>query len=133
MVAVRDEGSWTTFVLVRGLEPQVLDEPILQLSGWPAWSNDGTRIAWIRGAFRQDLALWVAAADGAAPRKLATLPVSDLGQLSAPAWLPDDSRIAVPNVPESRLSFLLVDPDGVAPAMSLDDQGGTVDWQTVAR
>ena len=132
MVAVRGEGSWATTVLVHGLEPRVLDQQILQLSGWPAWSNDGTRFALIRGAFGEDLALWVAKADGSAPRKLATLPVSDLGQLGPPAWLPDDSRIAVPNVPESRLSFLLVDPDGIAPAVSLEGQGGTVDWQGVA-
>ncbi len=126
MVAVRNEGSWTESVLVRG------PGSFPQLFGWPAWSNDGTRIAWIQGAVGEPSALWVATGDGSAPRKLATLPVSDLDQLGPPAWLPDDSRIAVPNVPESRLSFLLVDPDGVAPAVSLEGQGGTVDWQGVA-
>jgi Tol biopolymer transport system component len=127
MVAVRNDGSWTTSVLVRGPEADA------QLFGWPAWSNDGTRLAWVQGDLFGALALWVRSADGSAARKLADLPVSDLGQLGELAWLPDDSRIVVPNVPESFLSFLLVDPDGIAPAWSLEHLGGTADWQTVAR
>ena len=127
MVAVRNGGAWTTSVLVRG----PVSDP--QRFGWPAWSNDGTRLAWVQGDLFGAVALWVRSADGSAARKLADLPVSDLGQLGELAWLPDDSRIVVPNVPESFLSFLLVDPDGIAPAWSLEHLGGTADWQTVAR
>src|SRR4051794_30307835 len=69
------------------------------------------------------------------PRKLTDLPVPALSeiewQLGAPSWLPDDSRIVVPNAPESVLSFLLVDPDGVARPVSLEDLGGPADWQSV--
>jgi hypothetical protein len=125
MVAARTNGSWTESVLVRGLDS------VLQLIGWPAWSNDGTRIAWIQGAVGGSFALWLG--DGSASRKLADLPVSDLDQLGDVTWLPDDSRIVVPNAPESFLSLLLVDPDGVAPAWSLEHLGGTADWQAVAR
>ena len=132
MVTRRNEGSWTESMLVRGLEPapSVTGTPIPRLFGWPAWSNDGTRLAWFQWALGEPPALWVGAADGSAPRMLAELPVSGIDALGAPAWLPDDSRIAVPNVPESEPSLLLVDPDGVAPAVSLAYLGG--DWQGVA-
>jgi Tol biopolymer transport system component len=142
MVARRNQGSWNESVLVRGPEParfEVTRKPIPELFAWPAWSNDGTRITWIEGAFGERPALWVLAPDGSAPRTLAELSTPAIppldaaqGDVGPPAWLPDDSRIVVPNWQDSELSFLLVDPRGLAPAASMQAQGGTADWQGVA-
>ena len=135
MVATRVDGSWTETMLVGDPVSTPSDDagqPTPQIFGWPAWSNDGARLAWFQGDAGAAPALWVRGANGSAPLMIADMPVSEMGQLGAPAWLPDDSRIVVPNVPESELQFLLVDPDGVRLPLVLEHQGGTVDWQGVA-
>ena len=62
MMAVRNGGAWTTSLLVRG----PVSDP--QRFGWPAWSNDGTRLAWVQGDLFSAVALWVRSADGSAAR-----------------------------------------------------------------
>jgi hypothetical protein len=57
---------------------------------WPAWSPDGSTIAFTRGALasRANDSVWLAGADGTRERRLA-------GKASDPAWSPDGRRLAV--------------------------------------
>ncbi len=55
----------------------------------PAWSPDGTRIAFVSNAAGHN-EIWTIQADGTEPRRLATSPTSD----TFPAWSPDGLRIA---------------------------------------
>jgi hypothetical protein len=142
MVATRNQGSWTESALVRGPEPArfaVTGKPIPEVFAWPAWSNDGTGITWIEGAYGERPALWVLATAASAPRRLAELPTPAISllealewELRAPAWLPDDARIVVPDWSGAQVSFLLVDPRGLAPTSELSAVGATTDWQGVA-
>jgi Tol biopolymer transport system component len=54
----------------------------------PAWSPDGTRIAWVT-VYQGKGEVYVANADGSAPRRL-----TEIGPDSSPAWSPDSTRIA---------------------------------------
>ena len=58
--------------------------------GQPAWSPDGSRIAFTSDRADGNVDVWVMDADGGRPRRLTTSPGIDLG----PAWSPDGRRIA---------------------------------------
>lgn len=80
------------------------------LDGFPDWSPDGRRLAFMR-----DGAIWVMAADGQGARAVTGNPEAwDVG----PVWSPDGARIAFiryvdqARARDSRSALLLVRPDG---------------------
>lgn len=75
-------------------------------AGWPAWSPDGSRLAF--ASVRRD-GLWVAEADGADLRRVTTSPTIDL----QPAWSPDGRRLAFARtVPGYGTEIFVVGVDG---------------------
>ena len=75
---------------------------------WTAWSPDGQRIAFTRGAgFAREL--WVMNADGSAPVRVTT----NDGAENAPEWSPDGTRIAVARfAPDFTFDLFVVTVDG---------------------
>jgi Tol biopolymer transport system component len=59
----------------------------------PAWSPDGTRVAFVEGTAGPLGRLWVARIDGTGARQIAA--VGRDVEVSAPSWSPDGTRIAV--------------------------------------
>lgn len=59
----------------------------------PAWSPDGTRIAWLRSDGDEVPGLWVMDADGSGKRRLVDLPFSIATSAATLAWSPDATRI----------------------------------------
>src|SRR6202042_87602 len=59
-----------------------------QADSGPAWSPDGTRIAFLRGP-DGPAQLWLLPADGGEPEQLTTLPLG----AGAPVWSPDGTKI----------------------------------------
>ncbi|HEY7066225.1 MAG TPA: DPP IV N-terminal domain-containing protein [Chloroflexota bacterium] len=69
----------------------------IQDSDWarlPAWSPDGTRIAFGADTRTYDLALWLIGADGRNARQLFAAP-DGMGGIDRPSWAPDGSEIAL--------------------------------------
>jgi Tol biopolymer transport system component len=75
-----------------------------QLDGRPAWSNDGTSIAFVsdRGGDRE---LWLARGDGSGARRLTSF---RRAPVNAPSWSPDDRRIAFEVVIENQSRVAIV-------------------------
>lgn len=87
LVARLEESGWSESVLVRGTTND----------SWPTWSNDGTRISFIRSAVTDHGHVMVASADGSGVRKL------DSGTIGwAPhCWTPDDRSILAVSAEEN--------------------------------
>ncbi len=86
--ADRDERAvWLVGTGDTGGEPRRLTRG--HADSAPAWSPDGTRLAFLRGGDGA-AQLWVLPADGGEPERLTTLPLG----AGAPVWSPDGTRIA---------------------------------------
>ena len=118
--------AWRHETLLDGANSDVL----------PAWSNDGTRIAFIRteevGTPRQVSRLMTAAANGADPRAISDRPVDR----SVPCWSPDDRSIGVMSHSTKDLlpvvDLVAVDGSGV---IEIHEPGGAFSycaWQRLA-
>ena len=101
-------GIWT--VDAAGGEPQVLIDTEA-LESFPAWSPDGTRIAWVSGPSFTDGDVWVANADGSEARQLTDLP----GRAWRPTWSPDGLRIAFVTDAEGSETWTAVVDEDVPP------------------
>lgn len=119
-------GAWRQETLLDGANDDVL----------PAWSNDGTRIAFIRtedvGTPRQVSRLMTASANGADPRVISDRPVDRY----LPCWSPDDRAIGVMSRSTEDLlpvvDLVAVDGSGV---VEIHEPGGAFSncaWQRLA-
>ena len=67
------------------------------VSGQPAWSPDGSRIAFVRqvpaGGDNVRVGIWVMNADGTNPHAVTPTPATNVAE-SGPAWSPDGQRLA---------------------------------------
>jgi Tol biopolymer transport system component len=80
IVASYAGDRWSERIVVGGDTPDWL----------PRWSNDGTRIVFLRSFIDGEGDLYVVGADGSALRKLSDRPMSTAGA----CWTPDDTAIA---------------------------------------
>jgi len=83
-----------------------------EASSWgPAWSPDGTRIAFTHGGYRGPGEVYVLGADGSNPANLTNHDASD----GEPAWSPDGARIAVTTDRDGNSDIWVMGPDGSNP------------------
>jgi Tol biopolymer transport system component len=95
-----DDALWR---LDEGVEQRL---PNGEGGGWPAWSPDGSRIAF---ASVRRKGIWVMNADGTSLRRVTTSPTIDV----EPTWSPDGRRLAfVRNVPGYKTEIFVVGVDG---------------------
>jgi Tol biopolymer transport system component len=74
---------------------------------WPAWSPDGTRLAFV--SLRDfNVEIYVANADGSGETRLTDDPALNRG----PAWSPDATRIAFESFREGKSEVYVVNADG---------------------
>jgi Tol biopolymer transport system component len=93
----------------------------------PAWSPDGQRVAWVAEG-----EVWVAAADGSAPRALTRAANDPLRPTYAePTWSPDSSRLAalrsIQHGASRALELAVIEGDGSVAAATPAEPGG-VAW-----
>ena len=78
---------------------------------YPAWSPDGTRIAFASTRDADDLEIYVMDANGANPIRLTNSPADDF----SPAWSPDGTRIAFASERDGNLEIYVMDANGANP------------------
>jgi len=119
-------GVWRDSVLIDGENFDVL----------PAWSNDGTRLAFIRtqdrGTAQQTSRLVVAKSDGSDAKVLGDLPVLR----SLPCWSPDDRSILVGSYStvdlRATVDLVAVDGSGVVEIAAPGGTSAACAWQRLA-
>lgn len=119
-------GAWREEVLIDGTNYDVV----------PAWSNDGTRIAFIRteglGTARQISHLMVANADGGGARMISDRAVDRY----SPCWSPDDRSIRVMSYStvdlRPVLELIAVDGSAVVEVPIPDPASADCAWQRLA-
>ncbi len=97
---------------VRNLTPARAGQPN-GLDVTPAWSPDGTRIAFASNRSGGEFTLWVMNADGSNPREL-TAPLAQADVF--PTWSPDGSTLAFQRRSGAVYRIGLIQPGGGAPA-----------------
>jgi Tol biopolymer transport system component len=97
--------------------------------GDPAWSPDGSRIAYASGT-GDDVDIWLMHADGSEPRRLTDSPGLDLN----PTWSPDGSWIAFSSERTGNFDVFVMRPDGSRQTNVTNDPATdfTPTWQPVA-
>jgi Tol biopolymer transport system component len=119
--------------LVSGSERLVTEDRADEYS--PAWSPDGTRIAFYRDIAGVGPRIVIVDADGSNP-----VVFEDTDHAGGvPVWSPDGTRLLVivePATPGDSLAMAIVDPDGVAPTVRIEDVNPfdyAGSWQRIAR
>jgi Tol biopolymer transport system component len=100
---------------------QLTDNDALDLS--PAWSPDGTRIAWLsEGGGQRDV--WIMNADGSNP-----VQITDSGAIEfALAWSPDGTQLAINASSDTGNALLYVLTTGGEERLMIDAAPGNVSW-----
>ena len=95
----------------------------------PAWSDDGTRFAFLRVAAGNTTRLMVAAADGTGVASLTGI----VAGVDWYDWSPDDAQLAIHHLIDGVPSISIVAADGSGSIKTLDlgdiEPGGQVDWR----
>jgi Tol biopolymer transport system component len=78
---------------------------------YPAWSPDGSKIAFASTREDDDLEIYVMNADGSNPVRLTNVPDED----GSPAWSPDGSKIAFSSMRDGNLEIYVMDANGSNP------------------
>ncbi len=107
---------WRLDLGVEGAEP----EPLVISTAWdfdPAASPDGTAIAFTSNR-SGDYEIWIAAADGTAPRQLTDLGAGFTGRAS---WSPDGRSLAFVSYVQGRADLYSTAVDGAVPRRLTDD------------
>ena len=100
-----------------GADKQLLTNRPLAFDGSPAWSPDGSRIAF-ESLLDGRRSIWVMQADGQGLRRL-TEGAGD----RAPAWSPDGARIAFMSDRDGNSEVYLMNADGTSPRRLTDHPG----------
>ena len=129
-----DRGIFT--LDVDGSGPTALFDVPGAYDSAPAWSPDGTRIAFesnadVAGANPEgDMELWVMQADGSRPTQLTSNTAHDEG----PAWSPDGRLLAFTSGPDEKHGDIHVMPAAGGDARRLTDYANadeSPDWQAI--
>ena len=96
----------------------------------PSWSPDGKRLAWARAPADESARAWVVVTDRDGTRLVEMRLPADL---APPVWSPDGTRLYsyVTNDDGEFHQILVLDPEGVAPAVRIPAEGnvGNGSWQ----
>jgi TolB protein len=95
-------------------------DPSIETS--PAWSPDGTQLAFVREDSDGNQDVWLMNADGTKPHRLTT----DAGRDASPAWSPDGKEIAFVSTRAGGTNIWLMEVDG-STQRPLTDSGRDID------
>jgi Tol biopolymer transport system component len=90
---------------------------------FPAWSPDGSKVAFSRGDADTGFDLWVMNADGADAHRLTSSP----GTESQPAWSPDGTKIAYVGQPGETAQIWVMDSAGTNQHALVTEPGGGIE------
>lgn len=119
-------GSSDIFIfdVSTGVEATISNDPLFEL--WPAWSPDGSRLAWNVGGGPDSIRI----VPVANPLQPIDLPAN--GMAAQPAWSPDGTRIYA--LDASGKAVIVVTIDGSSPVLRLPHTASQAppDWQRLA-
>ena len=120
------DGNWEIYVMeADGSNPvNLTNDPGVDRG--PAWSPDGTKIAFHSDRDGSPPQLWVMEADGSNPVRLTDDP---LRGDAFPSWSPDGTRLVFHALRESKWEIWAIDADGNNPVQLTDNLA--TDWRPV--
>ena len=121
-------GAQQIFVVgADGSQPHEVGDPALEGHD-PAWSPDGTQIAFLGGHFDPDRGVFLMRADGSRPHRIALNGEANGSfGFSNPVWSPTGTRLAFSAIIEPRRRIVVVDLDTGATSV-MTGAPSTDDW-----